>query len=87
MLVRARGTEAERFDEVVIATHSDQALGLLADATAAEHELLGAIPYQRNEAVLHTDTSLLPRRRRAWASWNYHLLESPKRAGPRSLIT
>ena len=77
VLVKARGAEAERFDEVVIATHSDQALGLLADATAAEHELLGAIPYQRNEAVLHTDSNLLPRRRRAWASWNYHLLESP----------
>ena len=77
VLVKARGAEAERFDEVVIATHSDQALRLLADATAAEHELLGAIPYQRNEAVLHTDSNLLPRRRRAWASWNYHLLESP----------
>ena len=77
VLVRARGGEAERFDEVVIATHSDQALKLLADASATEHELLDAIPYQRNEAVLHTDTKLLPRRRRAWASWNYHLLERP----------
>ena len=68
-----RGGDAERFDEVVIATHSDQALSMLSDATAREHEILGAIPYQRNEAVLHTDTRMLPRRRRAWASWNYHL--------------
>jgi predicted NAD/FAD-binding protein len=84
VLVTARGCEAERFDEVVIATHSDQALALLADATASEHEILGAIPYQRNDAVLHTDASMLPRRRRAWASWNYHLLERP---GDRTTVT
>ncbi len=71
--VSSRGHELERFDAVVIATHSDQALALLADPSERERELLGAIPYQRNEAVLHTDRSLLPRRRRAWASWNYHL--------------
>jgi predicted NAD/FAD-binding protein len=71
--VTPRGHEPERFDAVILATHSDQALALLADATEREAELLGAIPYQRNEAVLHTDRSLLPRRRRAWASWNYHL--------------
>ena len=47
------------------------------DATDREHEILGAIPYQPNEAVLHTDTRLLPRRKRAWASWNYHLLAEP----------
>jgi predicted NAD/FAD-binding protein len=75
--VTARGGEPERFDHVVLATHSDQALALLADATDREHEILGAIPYQRNEAVLHTDRRLLPRRRRAWASWNYHLLPEP----------
>ncbi len=63
--------------QVVIATHSDQALALLADPSERERELLGAIPYQRNEAVLHTDRSLLPRRRRAWASWNYHLADAP----------
>jgi uncharacterized protein len=81
VLVKPRGGEAERFDEVVLATHSDQALALLADPRERERELLGAIPYQDNEAVLHTDPRLLPRRRRAWASWNYHLLaESP--AGP-----
>jgi predicted NAD/FAD-binding protein len=68
-----RGGEAERFDHVIIAAHSNQALRLLADASDREHEILGAIPYQPNEAVLHTDRRLLPRRRRAWASWNYHL--------------
>lgn len=73
--VCARGQEPERFDAVAIATHSDQALAMLADPTERERELLGAIPYQRNEAVLHTDRTLLPRRRRAWASWNYHLQE------------
>ncbi|HEX5146090.1 MAG TPA: FAD-dependent oxidoreductase, partial [Conexibacter sp.] len=67
--------EPARFDHVVIATHSDQALRMLADASEREHELLGAFPYQRNDVTLHTDRALLPRRRRAWASWNYHLLE------------
>ncbi len=79
--VTPRGGEAEAFDQVVVATHSDQALAMLADASDAERELLSAIPYQRNEAVLHTDARLLPRRRRAWASWNYHLLpERPSAA-------
>jgi uncharacterized protein len=73
VMVSSRGCEAERFDAVVIATHSDQALALLADPSERERELLGAIPYQQNEVVLHTDLSLLPRRRRAWASWNFHL--------------
>ncbi len=75
--ITARGCEAERFDEVVFATHSDQALGLLSEPTDAEHEILSSIPYQPNEAVLHTDTRMLPRRRRAWASWNYHLAQQP----------
>jgi predicted NAD/FAD-binding protein len=73
--VTPRGGEPERFDEVVLACHADQALAMLADPTGAEREILGAFPYQPNEAVLHTDRSLLPRRRRAWASWNYHLAE------------
>jgi predicted NAD/FAD-binding protein len=77
VLVRPRGGEPERFDHVVLAVHSDEALGLLSDASDREHEILGAIPYQANEAVLHTDVRLLPRRRRAWASWNYHLLPEP----------
>src|SRR3954447_12450394 len=75
---------AEVFDAVVLAVHSDQALRMLGDPSRAEREILGAIPYQANEAVLHTDKSLLPRRRRAWSSWNYHLLEEP--AG-RSTVT
>lgn len=65
------GGEAERFDHVVIAAHSDQALAMLADPSDAERAVLGAIPYQANEAVLHTDEALLPRRRLARASWNY----------------
>jgi predicted NAD/FAD-binding protein len=77
VLVKPHGAEAESFDEVILATHSDQALALLADASDREHEILAALPYQRNEAVLHTDARMLPRRRRAWASWNYHLLDSP----------
>jgi uncharacterized protein len=72
-----QGGEPEAFDQVVIAAHSDQALRLLADPTPAEHEVLGAIPYQSNEAVLHTDVRQLPRRRRAWASWNFHLEREP----------
>ena len=68
----------------MIATHSDQALALLHDASDRERELLGAIPYQANQAVLHTDVSMLPRRRRAWASWNYHLLDEP---GDRTTVT
>ncbi len=64
----------ERFDRVFIACHSDQALAMLTDATPQEREVLGAIPYQQNDVVLHTDTSLLPRRRLAWSAWNYHRL-------------
>jgi predicted NAD/FAD-binding protein len=75
--VQPEAADALSFDHVVIATHSDQALEMLADATWREHEVLGTIPYQENEAVLHTDASMLPRRRAAWASWNYHLLEQP----------
>lgn len=76
ILKLADGAEA-RFDEVVFATHSDQALRLLADPTDEEKAVLAAIPYVDNEVILHTDTSLLPRRRAAWASWNYHLLDQP----------
>ncbi len=62
---------SERFDEVVMACHSPQALALLADATPEERSVLGAIRYQRNRAVLHTDVRLLPQRRKAWAAWNF----------------
>jgi predicted NAD/FAD-binding protein len=61
----------ERFDKVVLACHSDQSLALLGDACTAERDTLGAIRYQPNRAVLHTDASVLPRVRRAWAAWNY----------------
>lgn len=72
----------ERVDEVVIATHSDQALAMLTDPTGAEDEVLGAIRYGANETVLHTDASLMPARRAAWASWNYHLGEAGAASGP-----
>jgi uncharacterized protein len=71
--LRSRGGATEFFDRVFIACHSDQALALLADASDAEREILGAIRYQANEAVLHSDVRLLPQRRRTWAAWNYHL--------------
>lgn len=61
----------ERFDELVLACHTDQALALLADASEAERAVLGAIRYQPNRAVLHTDSRVLPQRRPAWAAWNY----------------
>ena len=69
--VRTRGGEWEGFDEVVFATHSDTTLSLLSDANGVERAALSAIRYQPNEAVLHADTSLMPRRRAAWASWVY----------------
>jgi predicted NAD/FAD-binding protein len=74
VIVHVRGREPERYDHVFLACHADQALCLLADPSAEEQEILGALPYQHNEALLHTDTSLLPRSRRAWAAWNYHRL-------------
>ncbi len=80
VLVKARGLDAEHYDHVFLACHSDQALALLTDASPQEREVLGAIPYQENEAVLHTDTRLLPRRQLAWAAWNYHVLpQAPAR--------
>jgi len=73
-LVMADGHRA-KFDQVIFACHSDQALALLGDATQAERDALAAIPYQANEVVLHTDERVLPRSRRAWSSWNYWLRE------------
>ena len=70
VLITSHG-QTERFDKVVLASHSDQSLALLADATAQERATLGAIRYQANRAVLHTDTTVLPRTRSAWAAWNY----------------
>jgi len=73
VVVAPRGQASEVFDEVVFAAHADQTLSLLADATRAEREILSYFPYQKNEAILHSDASLLPRRKRAWASWNYFI--------------
>ena len=68
------------FDQVVLACHSDQALALLTDPSGAETEILGAIPYQPNDVVLHTDTRLLPINRKTWSSWNYTLGQASDRA-------
>ncbi len=70
--IRSNGQE-EMFDYVFIASHSDQAINMLQQPTQLEREVLGAIPYSKNEAVLHTDDSVLPKRKLAWAAWNYHL--------------
>ena len=84
VFVKPVGSEAERFDRVFFACHGDQALRLLVDATATERAVLGAIRYQRNEVLLHTDTRVLPRRRLAWAAWNYHVVD---RATERVAVT
>lgn len=70
---RDGAVQPARFDQVILALHSDQALALLADPTPAEQEILGAIRYRPSEVVLHRDRSLLPRRKKAWASWNVRL--------------
>jgi len=71
-------TGIEAFDQVFIASHADQALGMLEDPTAAEREVLGSFPFAANETVLHTDASVLPRTPLARAAWNYHLLKDPQ---------
>lgn len=82
-LITAKG-ESHHFDEVVLACHSDQALAMLADPSTEESEILGALPYQMNDVVLHTDEKLLPKRKLAWASWNYHI---PQRANDCAMVT
>ncbi len=74
----------ERFDQVVLACHSDQSLALLADASEDERQILSAVRYQPNSAWLHTDTSQLPQRRATWAAWNY-LTSGPDTLGPREV--
>jgi uncharacterized protein len=74
---------AERFDQVVIATHTDQALSLLREASGEERSLLGAIRYQDNRAVLHTDASVLPANPKTWAAWNYERAASNERESSR----
>ena len=73
--VKALGEKAEEFDHVVIAAHSNQALAMLSDASDKEKEILGSIRYMANDVVLHTDENILPKSRRAWASWNYRIHE------------
>lgn len=79
------GDAIQRFDHVVLATHADQALALLGDADARERRILVAFGYRRNEAVLHSDPSLMPRRRRVWSSWNY--ASESQAGGPALSIT
>ena len=78
VLVQPTGQLAQRFDHCIFACHSDQALRILADPTPAEQTILSEFPYGSNSAILHTDQSVLPKRRRAWASWNYHLFSSSR---------
>lgn len=75
--VETASGESATFDRVILATHADQSLRMLTHASPLEREILGAFRYQRNEAVLHTDAALMPRKRRAWASWNYHVGDPP----------
>jgi predicted NAD/FAD-binding protein len=72
----------ERFDEIIVACHSDQALALLADASREEAALLGSVRFQNNRIVLHTDTRLMPKRRRAWAAWNHLAVDDAAGASP-----
>lgn len=78
--LRMADGRVERFDRVVFACHSDQALAMLDDASRTERDILGAIPYQMNDVVLHTDTRLLPERQLAWSSWNYQRRPDTQRA-------
>lgn len=71
--LKVTGQETEKFDHVFMACHGDQALQLLADPSMSEEQVLGKFQYQPNEAILHTDKTLMPKRRRAWAAWNYHI--------------
>jgi len=81
VLVKPRNRDAVMYDAVFIASHSDQALRMRGtQASSLEKQLLGSIPYQRNTAVLHTDSSLLPDNKKAWAAWNYHINAKPDSA-------
>ncbi len=83
--VRVHSTRGvEEYDEVILACHSDQALKMLRDPSQQESNILGALPYQMNDVVLHTDERLMPKRKLAWASWNYHI---PQRANQCAMVT
>jgi len=83
VVLTVNGVDKE-FDQVIFACHSDQALGMLQDPTPLEDEILSAIPYQDNDVVLHTDAKLMPKRKLAWASWNYHI---PQRKTETAMVT
>ena len=78
VMIRAEGGEWEAFDQVIFASHSDQTLAMLSDASPAETKALQAIRYQPNQAVLHSDTAIMPKSRRAWASWTYTEPKGPR---------
>lgn len=82
VIVIPRNGSPESYDHVIFACHSDQALRMLTDPMTTERDVLSEFPYERNIAVLHTDRSVLPKRRRAWASWNYHLAHRSSISGP-----
>ena len=84
--IRAVNGEEQGYDDVVIATHADQALSMLADASGEERQLLSCFRYSRNRAILHRDQSLMPKRRRLWSSWNY-LSELPPYSATTSAVT
>ena len=83
--VKTRGAEWERFDEVVFATHSDDTLSMLADPTETEARILGAIRYQPNDIVLHSDAAIMPRNKAVWSSWTY--AEGPQKSTDRIDLT
>ncbi len=85
--VSVEGREPETFDDVIFACHSDQALRMLDAPTDAQQAILGAIPYAHNDVVLHLDTTLLPDRKLAWASWNYRLKETPDESHAPASVT
>jgi predicted NAD/FAD-binding protein len=84
VIVRAAGGAEERFDHAILACHADQALRMLEDPSPAEQEVLSTFPYRANDVLLHGDAAVMPRRRRAWASWNYHLDDA---ASPGASVT
>lgn len=77
--ITATSTGTQNFDQVIFACHSDHALAMLSNPTAQEQDILGGIPFQENDTVLHTDARLLPRNQRAWAAWNYHRFRNDAR--------
>ncbi len=83
--IKTKGAAWERFDEVIFASHSDDSLAMLSDPTPAERQVLGAIRYQPNDVVLHSDTSVMPQRRAVWSSWVY--AEDKAKSSPRIDLT